>query len=81
MKNHLLEELKEHLASTSKEQFQQQWAEIEQMGFEGPSVEEFLDSTSMKIEVQEIKFPATTSSLLPEFPDQSPYSSNLAAAA
>jgi len=38
----MLNRLRSHLSSISADQFQTEWAEIEAMGFEGISVEEFL---------------------------------------
>ena len=36
--------LKEHLDSITLEEFQKEWKEIEEMGFEGPTVQEFLEN-------------------------------------
>jgi len=46
MKQQVLEKLKELLASKTKEQFDREWAEIEAMGLEGPTVQEVLNSFS-----------------------------------
>lgn len=55
MKTPLLEELKQHLAGISSEEFQKEWSEITNQKFEGPTVEEFLCSISYGINVSEIK--------------------------
>jgi hypothetical protein len=55
MKTPLLEELRQHLAAISSEEFQKEWSEITNQEFEGPTVEEFLHAISYGINVSEIK--------------------------
>lgn len=55
MNTPLLQKLREHLASISKEQFQKEWAEIEFLGLEGPNYEEFIQSISTSIIVSDIQ--------------------------
>ena len=43
----LAEQLKEVLDNTPKEQLEKEWDDIEKMGFEGPTMEEFLKNTIM----------------------------------
>lgn len=50
----ILNKLRKHLASISKEQFQKEWAEIEAMGLEGPSIEDFLRSLRLCPTISEI---------------------------
>ena len=49
MNTPLLNKLREHLASISKEEFKKEWAETKALGLEGPTVEEFIQSTSMNV--------------------------------
>lgn len=42
----LAEELKERLENTPKQQLEREWKEICDIGFEGPTVKEFLKSSS-----------------------------------
>ncbi len=44
----LSEQLLEHLASISKEQFQEEWNEIEAMGLEGPDALEYAKSFQLE---------------------------------
>ena len=41
MKKSVTQRLREHLASITKEEFQKEWAEIENLGLEGPTLEAF----------------------------------------
>lgn len=50
----ILNKLREHLASISREQFQKEWAEIEAMDLEGPSIEDFLKSLRLTPTISEI---------------------------
>lgn len=43
----MLNKLREHLASISKEQFRAEWDEIEALNLQGPSYEEFIRSLSL----------------------------------
>lgn len=54
MNTPLLNKLREHLASISKEQFQQEWAEIKALELEGPTMEEFIHSISLNVTIAEI---------------------------
>ena len=58
MNTPMLNKLRDHLSKISAEQFQAEWSEIESMGFEGISVEEFLKniilSTNMKKRIIEL---------------------------
>jgi len=40
----MLKALRKHLRKTSKKQLQKEWAEVEALGFEGPTVEEYFQS-------------------------------------
>ena len=51
----MLNRLRHHLQSISLEQFQAEWAEIEAMGFDGPTVEEFLKSLRLTPTFSELK--------------------------
>jgi hypothetical protein len=53
MNTPLLQELKQHLASITKAEFQKEWSEIKELGLEGPTIEEFLRSISYGIKVTE----------------------------
>lgn len=55
MNTPLLQKLREHLASISKEQFRKEWSEIESLGLEGPNYEEFIQSLSASIKVTDIQ--------------------------
>ena len=44
----LLEQLKEHWATTSEEQLQEEWNEIKAMGLEGPDALEFAQSFQLE---------------------------------
>jgi len=55
MNKPMLQKLKDHLASITKEQFRQQWAEVEALGLEGPTMEDFILSFSAPKIVSEIK--------------------------
>jgi hypothetical protein len=55
MNTPLLQKLREHLASISKEQFRKEWTEIESLGLEGPNYEEFIQSLSSSIKVADIQ--------------------------
>ena len=44
----LLEQLKEHWATTSEEQLQEEWNEIEAMGLEGPDALEYAQSFQLE---------------------------------
>lgn len=50
----MLNKLRQHLSSISAEQFQLEWEEIEAMGFEGVSVEEFLKTLQQTPTVSQI---------------------------
>lgn len=54
MNTPLLNKLREHLASISKEDFKKEWAEIKALGLEGPTMEEFIHSISLNVTVAEI---------------------------
>lgn len=54
MNTPLLNKLREHLASISKEQFKQEWADIKALGLEGPTMEEFIYSISLNVTVADI---------------------------
>lgn len=54
MNTQLLNKLRAHLASISKEQFKQEWADIKALGLEGPTMEEFIHSISLNVAVAEI---------------------------
>lgn len=41
----MIERLKEHLDSITQEEFEKEWEEIVAMGFEGPTMEEFICGT------------------------------------
>lgn len=47
----MAEKLKELLANMSQEEFNRQWAEIEQMGMQGPSLSEVLEFVSLTSQV------------------------------
>jgi hypothetical protein len=47
MNTPLLQRLREHLASISKEQFRKEWSEIEALKLQGPTMEEFIHLTSL----------------------------------
>jgi len=49
MNTPLLNKLREHLASISKEEFRKEWAEIKTLGLEGPTVEEFIQSMNVPV--------------------------------
>lgn len=55
MNSPLLQKLREHLASISKEQFRKEWSEIEALGLEGPTMEEFIHSISLHKVVSKIE--------------------------
>ena len=55
MNTPMLQKLKEHLASITKEQFRQEWAEVKTMGLESPTMEDFIFSFSAPNIVSEIK--------------------------
>jgi hypothetical protein len=50
-----LDKLKKHLAEISDEQFQQEWAEIENLQLGGISVENFLKQFHVKPSVSHVK--------------------------
>ena len=54
MNTPLLNKLREHLASISKEEFRKEWAEVKAMGLEGPTMDEFIHSISLNVTVAEI---------------------------
>ena len=54
MNTPLLQNLRAHLASISKDQFKKEWSEIKAMGLDGPSMEEFIHSISLNVTVVEI---------------------------
>lgn len=47
MKSEMVEKLKQILANSTQEEFDQDWAAIEELGFQGPSIEEFIASFSI----------------------------------
>jgi hypothetical protein len=51
----MLNKLRQHLAGISAQQFQAEWAEIEAMGFEGITVEEFLKTLRLTPTIAQIK--------------------------
>ena len=55
MNTPMLQKLKEHLSSITKEQFRQEWAEVKALGFESPTMEDFIFSFSAPNVVSEIK--------------------------
>ncbi len=66
MKSEMVEKLKQILANSTQEEFDKDWAAIEELGLEGPSIEEFISSFSMANVV--IK---PTEVLEPEYPQSS----------
>ncbi len=52
MKSKLINNLKKHLSSISKEDFISQWKEIKDLGFNGPTVEEFFGNTKEYFEIK-----------------------------
>ena len=50
----MAQKLKELLAKTSQEDLDREWAEIEALGFEGPSMEEFIQVNSQRPVVSEV---------------------------
>ena len=55
MNTPMLQKLKDHLASITKEQFQQEWAEVKALGLKSPTMEDFIFSFSAPKIVSEIK--------------------------
>lgn len=62
MNTPLLQKLREHLASINKEQFRKEWSEIEALGLEGPTMEEFIHSISLHNVVSKIETISYTNS-------------------
>ncbi len=54
MKSRVSEQLKELLQNMTQEQFDKDWAAIEALGFEGPTVESFIEYSLMAPTVAEI---------------------------
>lgn len=79
IENKMLESLKKHLENTSPEQLQKEWKKIEDMGLEGPTVEEYfreLDSVMERTidelvkkypEIRVCKFMKKMSYMLPKY--------------
>lgn len=44
MKTNMVEKLRALLAKTTQEEFDKDWSEIEELGLEGPSIEDFISS-------------------------------------
>lgn len=63
MRSEMVEKLKQILANSSQEEFDKDWAAIEQLGFQGPTIEEVVFSFTMPhvvikpTEVSEIEYP------------------------
>jgi len=55
MNTPLLQKLREHLSSISKEQFRKEWTDIESLGLEGPNYEEFIQALSTSVKVTDIQ--------------------------
>jgi hypothetical protein len=82
MNTPLIQKLREHLASISKEQFRKEWSEIESLGLDGPNYEEFIQSLSASVLVNNIiQIENFESSVDIEFTDVSEGDSNFALAA
>lgn len=47
MKPSIIEQLKAHLSSISQDEFLKEWSEIEALGLEGPTVEEYFSEGKM----------------------------------
>ena len=66
MKSEMVEKLKQILANSSQEEFDKDWAAIEELGLQGPSIEEFIASFSMPhviiqpTVVSDIEFPQSS---------------------
>ena len=66
MKSEMVEKLKQILAKSTQEGFDKDWAAIEQLGFQGPTIEEVVFSFSMPnvvikpTEVSEIEYPQSS---------------------
>ncbi|HRF14041.1 MAG: hypothetical protein IPJ93_02435 [Bacteroidota bacterium] len=54
MKSRVSEQLKELLQNMTQEQFDKDWAAIEALGFEGPTVESFIEHSLIAPTVAEI---------------------------
>ena len=59
METSILYKLKQHLAAITPEQFQAEWAEIEAMGLQGPSIKDFLASLHLTPPISQIMRPET----------------------
>lgn len=70
MKSEMVEKLKQILANSSQEEFDKDWAAIEELGLQGPSIEEFIASFSMP---HVVTVPTVVSEL--EYPQSSGYMS------
>ena len=46
-KSPIAQQLRKHLDESSPEQLKKEWAEVEAMGFKGPTVDEFLKSQKL----------------------------------
>lgn len=66
MKSEMVQKLKEILANSTQEEFDKDWAAIEKLGFQGPSIDEFIASFSMPnivikpTEVTELEYPQSS---------------------
>lgn len=70
MKPRVSEQLKELLQNTTQEQFDKDWAAVEALGFEGPSVEAFIEKSLMSPAVAEVTMFTDIISKLSETFDQ-----------
>lgn len=52
----MLRELRAHLTKLTPAQFREEWREIQEMGFQGPTVKEFLENQTAHAGIQQILF-------------------------
>lgn len=82
MAKRVSEQLKELLENLTQEQFDKNWAAIEALGLEGPSVESFIENSLMASTFAEVNMITEVVSKLSETFTQSPVGDcNLAMAA
>lgn len=66
MKSEMVEKLKQILANSTQEEFDQDWATIEELGLQGPSIEEFIASFSIPnvaikpTQISELEYPQSS---------------------
>lgn len=66
MKSEMIEQLKQILANSTQEEFDQDWAAIEELGLQGPSIEDFIASFSIPnlvikpTQISEVEYPQSS---------------------